>query len=475
MVFSSETFIFLFLPLFLVAYYLTPERLRSWTILIGSYIFYCWWRVDFLSLFVAVTAWAYACGLLIDKWGGQAKAKTTLIVGVIGCLAVLAVFKYCNFFIDSFATLLGTTPDQLGVHWRLILPIGVSFYTFHAIGYIVDVYRKDTPATRSFIDFAAFMALFPHLIAGPVLRFSDLADQFRHRDHSLAMFGSGMYLFTIGLSKKVLIADTVAPVADQAFAIATPTLIEAWLGAIAYMLQLYFDFSGYSDMAIGLGMMIGFQFKPNFNAPYISRSITEFWQRWHMSLSFWLRDYLYIPLGGNRKGTVRTYINLVLVMLLGGLWHGANWTFLVWGGWHGCILAIERATGWNKRSARSIIALPLTLLLVLMGWVVFRAENISDAFAMYQGMLGLNGLLPSPDFIANVTFEHLSFIVLAVSVVFLEPYVMKSSVGTLQVSPDGTATLNRSLAFSLSMTFLMVLSIAKLSEQSFSPFLYFQF
>jgi alginate O-acetyltransferase complex protein AlgI len=475
MVFSSETFLFLFLPLFLVVYYLTPDRFKSWTILIGSHAFYAWWRADFLVLFVAVTAWAYACGLMIEKWEGQARQKIPLFLGVVGCLSVLGIFKYLNFFIDSFAELLGTTPDGLGVHWRLILPIGISFYIFQAVGYVIDVYRKDTPATRNFVDFAAFIALFPQLIAGPILRFRDLADQFESRTHSLAMFCSGMYVFTIGLSKKVLLADAIAPIADHAFGVPGVTMTEAWLGAATYTLQLYFDFSGYSDMAIGLGLMMGFKFMKNFDTPYVSTSITEFWQRWHISLSTWLRDYLYIPLGGNRKGKLRTYVNLIVVMLLGGLWHGANWTFVIWGGWHGTWLAAERATGWSKVARNYAVALPLTLLIVMIGWVMFRATGVGDAITMYQGMLGLNGFMPRLDFLANISAEHIVFLGLAFMVAATERHFKEPAFDKLTVSGDGTAVLDTSLGYSLAMTALMVLSIAKLSEQSFSPFLYFQF
>ncbi len=482
MVFSSETFIFLFLPLFLVAYYLTPVRMRSWTILIGSYVFYAWWRADFLLLFVAVTAWAYGCGLLISRWEDRTRSKTTMIVGILGCLIVLGIFKYLNFFVDSFAVMIGTTPDQLGFHWRMILPIGVSFYVFHAIGYIVDVYRKDTPATRNFIDFAAFMALFPHMIAGPVLRFRDLTDQFVSRVHSLPIFTSGMYIFTIGLAKKVLLADTVAPIADQAFSLANPTMVEAWLGAIAYMLQLYFDFSGYSDMAVGLALMMGFRFKPNFNTPYLSLSITEFWQRWHISLSTWLRDYLYIPLGGNRKGPVRVYINLFVVMLLGGLWHGANWTYVLWGAWHGAWLAFERYRGIGKRTQARAFALPVMLLLVLLGWVMFRAANVGEAVTVYGGMLGLNGVAPGIEFMANVTRENLVFMLVAIVAVFAEPYFKKltdaeiaAESHNLSISADGAATVSPSLAYPIAMSLLLAVTIARLSEQSVSPFLYFQF
>ena len=250
----------------------------------------------------------------------------------------------------------------------------------------------DTRAAHRFIDFAAFIALFPQLIAGPILRYKDLEDQFQNRSHSLAHFSEGLARFLIGLGKKVLLADSIAPLVEAGFGADTPSATLAWLAAVAYMLQLYFDFSGYSDMAIGLGRMMGFRFPENFLFPYLSRSITEFWRRWHISLSTWLRDYLYIPLGGNQRGAARTYANLMIVMLLGGLWHGANWTFVLWGCWHGGLLAIERATGWSKFARRLQISHSLTLILVLLGWVMFRAASVGDAWVIYQGMVGQFGL-----------------------------------------------------------------------------------
>jgi alginate O-acetyltransferase complex protein AlgI len=253
MVFSSETFLFLFLPLFLAVYYCTPMRFRSVTILVGSYAFYGWWRVDYLALLFATTLWTYGFGRLIGAAHSQRAARVFLIIGLTGCLAVLGVFKYLNFFIDSFATLWGTDAAGLGVHWRLILPIGVSFYVFHAVSYLVDVYRKDAEATARFFDFAAFIALFPQLVAGPILRFKDLTHQFAFRTHSLTLFIYGTTLFAIGLAKKVLLADTVAPLANLAFTTDNPSMALSWLGSVAYMMQLYFDFSWYSDMAKGLG------------------------------------------------------------------------------------------------------------------------------------------------------------------------------------------------------------------------------
>ena len=473
MVFSSETFLFLYLPLFLAVYYLTPMRFRSVTILIGSYVFYGWWRMDFLGLLFLTTLWTYIFGRRIGAAKSPKAAKVFLIIALTGCLGVLGVFKYLNFFIDSFAALWGTDPAGLGVHWRLILPIGVSFYVFHAVSYLVDVYRKDAIATARFFDFAAFMALFPQLVAGPILRFKDLTGQFAYREHSVELFISGTTIFIIGLAKKVLLADTVAPLANLAFQTPDPSLALSWVGATAYMMQLYFDFSGYSDMAIGLGLMIGFRFRPNFDMPYISRSITEFWRRWHISLSVWLRDYLYIPLGGNRKGAARTYVNLMLVMLLGGLWHGANWTFVLWGLWHGGWLAVERATGRAK--ATDTFALLSTLLIVIIGWVMFRAADVTGAMGVYRGMLGLNGIGIAPGVALAITAESLLFLMLGIAVSALEPRLNQIAATRLQPGVTGDLTVMNALVPMVLMLGLCTFAVMKLAEQSFSPFLYFQF
>lgn len=473
MVFSSETFLFLFLPLFLAMYYLTPVRWRSVTILIGSYAFYGWWRIDFLGLLFLTTLWTYFFGRRIGAATTQKAARIYLTIGLVGCLGVLGVFKYLNFFIDSLALLWGTDADGLGVHWRLILPIGVSFYVFQAVSYLVDVYRKDAVATARFFDFAAFIALFPQLIAGPILRFKDLAGQFAYREHSLDLFLRGMTIFVIGLAKKVLLADTVAPLANLAFQTPDPSMALSWIGAIAYMIQLYFDFSGYSDMAIGIGLMMGFHFIHNFDTPYISRSITEFWRRWHISLSVWLRDYLYIPLGGNRKGTKRTYVNLMLVMTLGGLWHGANWTFVLWGLWHGGWLAAERATGRAK--GKDLMALGTTLLIVLLGWVMFRAATVTEAWDVYRGMLGLNGIWTAPYVALSITTESLVFLMIGVAVAALEPRLNRAAATRLQPDPIGRQTVMNALVPTLLINGLGVFTVMKLAEQSFSPFLYFQF
>ncbi len=473
MVFSSETFLFLFLPLFLALYYLTPWRFKSATLLAGSYAFYAWWRVDFLLLLIGTTIFTYLVGRQIRHAPARRIAKRWMAVGVAGCLGVLGLFKYFNFFVDSFAGLFGTTPEAMGVHWQIILPIGISFYVFQSVSYLIDVYRGDAPEDVRLLDFAAFIALFPQLIAGPILRYKDLAGQFRHRTHSMEKFTNGMLRFFVGLAKKVLLADAVAPIADLAFGTADPSLTLAWVGAVAYMMQLYFDFSGYSDMAIGLGQMLGFRFIENFDTPYVSRSITEFWKRWHISLSVWLRDYLYIPLGGNRRGARRTYVNLLTVMVLGGLWHGAAWTFVIWGFWHGGWMALERATGLDK--ARSGAALVRTLFLVLIGWVVFRAADMGQAVAVYGGMLGLNGVGMAPEAALALSGESLAFLVIAIGVAVAEPWMNRLTETRLMPQPGAPLGVIPAVVPTVLVGTAATLTLLKLAEQSFSPFLYFQF
>lgn len=349
MIFSTSLFVFLFLPLFLACYYLTPLRFRSLLILCFSYGFYGWWRYEYLLVIFGMSVVSYFAAQ-VTVWSTDERVRRWAVgVGVGFDLAALAYFKYTTFLMTNISAMsemfMGREIHVIDV----LLPIGISFHTFQSISYVIDIYRRDAPPARNIIDFLAFSSLFPQLIAGPVLRYKDLAAQFVSRTHSLELFAAGVYRFVLGLAMKVLVADSVAPLADRIFALTDPTLAESWLGALAYTVQLFFDFAGYSAMAIGIGLMIGFRFIENFNAPYVSRSITEFWRRWHISLSTWLRDYLYLQLGGNRKGRVRTYVNLIVTMVLGGFWHGANWTFLLWGAWHGGLMALERAMGVKKR------------------------------------------------------------------------------------------------------------------------------
>nr|WP_294972665.1 MBOAT family protein [uncultured Pseudomonas sp.] len=491
MVFSSNVFLFLFLPIFLGLYYLSGNRYRNLLLLVASYVFYAWWRVDFLALFAGVTLFNYWIGLRIGAAGVRTKAaQRWLILGVVVDLCVLGYFKYANFGVDSLNEIITSFGMQPFVLTHILLPIGISFYTFESISYIIDVYRGDTPATHNLIDFAAFVAIFPHLIAGPVLRFKDLVDQFNNRTHTLDKFSEGCTRFMQGFIKKVFIADTLAVVADHCFALQNPTTGDAWLGALAYTAQLYFDFSGYSDMAIGLGLMMGFRFMENFKQPYISQSITEFWRRWHISLSTWLRDYLYITLGGNRKGTFNTYRNLFLTMLLGGLWHGANFTYIIWGAWHGTILAIERLLG-VKAAPRVFNPLKwaLTFLMVIIGWVIFRAENLHVAWRMYAAMFSFGDWSLSELNRASLTGLQVGTLVVAYVVLavfglrqfYNAPLAEKASKAkaveptAVLAGNGGALAVMPVLAMRAALLLLFAASVLKLSAQSYSPFLYFQF
>ncbi len=498
MVFSSNVFLFLFLPVFLGLYYLSSNRYRNLLILIGSYVFYAWWRVDFLLLFVAVTLWNYMFGLRIYRAGVRSKAAQRWVLwGVAGNLATLGYFKYANFGMNNLNAALESFGFEPFLLTHVILPIGISFYIFQSISYLIDVYRGDTEPTENLINFAAFIALFPQLIAGPVLRYKDLADQFTGRTHSVDKFAEGATRFMQGFVKKVFIADSLAPLVDHCFALQNPSGGDAWLGMIAYTAQLYFDFSGYSDMAIGLGLMMGFRFMENFNQPYISQSITEFWRRWHISLSTWLRDYLYVPLGGNRGGTFNTYRNLFLTMLLGGFWHGANWTFLIWGAWHGTWLAIERALGVNAApKVINPLKWALTFFLVMLGWVIFRAENLEVAGRMYAALfsptlLSGEGWRLSELNSASISHLQIATLILAYAVMAfcgLRQFYRQQpraempgdavglSLGggaALQAAPRNVAATRYLVRGALLLLFCA--SVLKLSAQSYSPFLYFQF
>lgn len=465
MIFSSPIFVFGFLPAFLAIYYIVPARWRSAVILLGSYAFYGWWRLDYLALIFGMSLISFWAAAAAHKATTERAKRWAVRLGVGFDLAVLGYFKYTMFFLTGLSDLSAALGGADITVPSIILPIGISFHTFQSISYIIDVSRKDAPPARSLIDFLAFGSLFPQLIAGPVLRYKDLAAQFAFRIHSADLVLRGIGRFAQGLAMKLLIADNVAPLADRVFAAESPTLVEAWLGAGAYSIQLFFDFAGYSAMAIGLGLMIGFRFVENFNAPYRSQSITEFWRRWHISLSHWLRDYLYLPLGGNRKGQVRTYVNLMLTMVLGGLWHGANWTFIVWGAWHGAWLALERALGAKTKGSiwPAALAWPMTLLIVMLGWVVFRAETLGQAFGVYAGMVGVNGLPMSIDMAWQT--QPTEYAALAIGA--LLSVWGKDLAKAIETTPQ----------YAQRMTEASLLGFACLAlvAQTHSPFLYFQF
>ena len=383
MLFSSISFLFFFFPVFLFLYYVLPWK--NAVLLVASLIFYAWGEPRFVPLLLFSAALNYAAGLCIAR--STSRRKRWLVLGVSANVLLLAWFKYIGF--------LGEAVNEV-FHARLpvpeiVLPLGISFFTFQGISYLIDVYRGDVPAQSSFMRFATYKAMFPQLIAGPIVRYKQIAADIGERTLSNQRLLAGFQLFAIGLAQKVLIANTVALPADRLFnadynLLSAPT---AWIGLLCYTLQIYYDFCGYSNMAIGIGHMTGFTYPPNFNRPYSARSVTEFWQRWHISLSSWFRDYLYIPLGGNRLGPARTYLNLAIVFLLCGLWHGAAWTFVMWGFWHGALLIIERmgAKAWLDRLP-SPVAQAWTLFAVMLGWVWFRAADLPSAVGYMTVLFG---------------------------------------------------------------------------------------
>jgi len=482
MVFSSPIFLFGFLPLFLVSYYLTPNRHRTLVLLIASCVFYGWWKVSYLLLVLAIATLSYVAGHVAVFAAAPRVRLWAVRLGISANLAILGWFKYAYFVAGSYndaLTRLGANETGGITLPEIVLPIGLSFLVFQSISYILDVARGDAPPAARLVDFLAFSSLFPQLIAGPILRYKDLAHQFEHRTHSLALFNAGVRRFVTGLAMKILIADSVAPLADRVFALANPTMAEAWLGALAYAIQLFFDFAGYSAMAIGLGLMLGFRFIENFDAPYVSRSITEFWRRWHISLSTWLRDYLYVPLGGNRAGASKTYRNLVLTMVLGGLWHGANWTFIIWGGLHALyflpLLLLQRNRKYLHIVAKGRIfpsfvelgQILLTFLLVMLAWIFFRAESLPHALMYIQHMF---------------SHELLSFPVipgqmgaLAMTLLLIVWFILIEWRGRMWLYAIQHLGKNRPQLYRWGIYILLIFMIGMYMKSSETPFIYFQF
>lgn len=396
MLFNSYEFLFLFLPLVLLGYYfLFARRGRVVFLTLMSYAFYGWWDYRFCSLMLISTLIDYVAGHHIAKAKAKRRKQFWLVVSLATNLGLLGFFKYFDLFastVNSIFLITELSNQPIISLLNVVLPVGISFYTFQSMSYSIDIYRGIAHPVDRFWNFACYVSLFPQLIAGPIVRYHELEDQLRNRTHTWEKAATGISFFILGLAKKVIIADSAALLVRYAFETAAPTFSGAWAGVLGYTAQIYFDFSGYSDMAVGLGLLLGFQFPQNFNSPYKAVSITDFWRRWHISLSSWLRDYLYIPLGGNRKGEARTYANLIVTMLLGGLWHGASWTFVIWGAYHGCLLAIERTLGKRHLLDKAPHAVQRiwTFLLVMIGWVFFRCDSLEQAGAIFRGMVGLN-------------------------------------------------------------------------------------
>ncbi len=483
MVFSSILFLFLYLPFTLTLYFLTGKKYKNLLLIIASLIFYAWGEGLYLLIMLISIFINYLCGLLIDNHRGSNRSRAYLTVAIILNLGILAFFKYANFAVDNLNSVLsafGIGPLFLPpVH----LPIGISFFTFQATSYVIDVYKQKAPVQRNIINLGVYISLFPQLIAGPIVRFSHIAKEIVDRTTSRQDFAEGVRRFLFGLAKKMLIANPMALVADKIFSLPTGELTTslAWLGAVCYTLQIYFDFSGYSDMAIGLGRMFGFHFLENFNYPYISRSIQEFWRRWHISLSTWFRDYLYIPLGGNRLGPGRTYFNLVTVFFLCGLWHGASWTFVIWGLFHGLFLVAERTV-----LGRALKALPspfghlYTLLTVIVAWVIFRSESISGAGEYIAAMFGFacgSGVKYNLAMFltSKLELEMCLGIILSTPVY---PLIKRVEESSLEMCP---AKLNTTLYAGFILVGLMLLavvvyaSIITLAASVYNPFIYFRF
>jgi alginate O-acetyltransferase complex protein AlgI len=467
LVFSSIPFLFFFLPLFLAGYFLTPTiRGKNLFTLFCSLMFYAWGEPWFVLVLLASIAFNTIAAVVIDACSGRARVMA-LSGAVTANLLLLAAFKYANFLFANLDVLLRPAGVALNPP-DIPLPLGISFFTFHSLSYVIDVYRQRFRANRDPIQVALYIALFPQLVAGPIVRYKTVARQLQARKHTLSHASAGMRIFIIGLSQKVLIADPLAQLVEVVFDHTPhPSMVEAWTGLLAYTIQIYFDFAGYSNMAIGLGLVLGFTFPRNFRLPYTSLSITEFWRRWHMSLSAWLRDYLYIPLGGSRVGVVRTYRNLLTVFLLCGLWHGANWTFVLWGAWHGGFLVLERlglgrVLAWVPKPARWVYA----LLAVMGGWVLFRAHTLQEARALYAGLVGRYGLSSmSIDLHAALTASVLVPLLAGCALAVLPRWVHLPVWAPRLVAPaDAVWTFG-----------LLILAMIFVAAGTYSPFLYFRF
>lgn len=466
MVFSSLEFIFVFLASVLAVYYLVPPKARNIVLLLFSLVFYGWGEPVYVFLMIATITVDYICGYIIgrDLDSKPKRAKVTLIVSIVINLALLGVFKYYDFFAGTLNSLLGRGVfPTLG----LTLPIGISFYTFQALSYVIDVYRRDARVQKNIAAFGTYVTLFPQLIAGPIVRYADVDDQLRERTHSLTLFASGCRTFICGLAKKILLANAAGAMWNSLSAAAEPDALGAWLAIVFYTFQIYFDFSGYSDMAIGLGKMFGFSFRENFYYPYVSESITEFWRRWHISLSTWFREYVYIPLGGNRKGVGRTYFNLFCVWLLTGLWHGASWNFVLWGLYYFALLVIEKTFLLRLlERAPKFLRHIYSMAAVIFGWLLFVIEDVSSIGAYLSRMFGGTGV-----FATQITVYELvrNLVFLAILILASTPAPKKL---WYKLYSKGTPWR---VVQSVVCAIAFVLCTAYLVDSSYNPFLYFRF
>ena len=474
MVFSSFVFLLAFLLLVLLIYYVCPGKVRNLVLLIASLLFYAWGEPVYVLIMLFSTVFDYTNGRLIEYFQNKnrpGKAKVVLVIDLVGNLGILGFFKYADFVIGNINSITGAGLTLL----HIALPIGISFYTFQTMSYTIDVYRKVVPAQHNIVAFATYVTLFPQLIAGPIVQYKTVASELSDRKVTLTDFSEGAFRFTIGLAKKVLLANQIGSLWDTISQLHQMSAATAWLGAIAYSFQIYFDFSGYSDMAIGLGKMFGFHFLENFNFPYMSKTITEFWRRWHISLSSWFREYVYIPLGGNRKGMGRQLFNIMVVWMLTGLWHGANWNFVLWGIYYGILLMLEKLflLKWLKK-APAWIGHIYSMFLVVIGWTIFAQTDMSQLGRYLKTMFGIG---------AHGGADAVLLILLVVCSIDHRVWVRKickKSVDSENTEDDNIyqwCELSRGLTYAkpIIMVVLLVVSFAFLVGDSYNPFLYFRF
>jgi alginate O-acetyltransferase complex protein AlgI len=467
MLFSSLTFIYLFLPILFILYFIAKKEFRNMILLIASLIFYAYGEPKFLILMLLLVITNYCGALAIDKFRYSKFSKLVLILSILANIGSLIYFKYFNFIVDNINSLFHSS---WGIK-EIILPLGISFYTFQAMSYIIDVYKGECSVQKNLYKLALYICLFPQLIAGPIIKYHDVCEQIEKRNENFENICLGAKRFIIGLSKKVLIANILGATADKIFALAPDTFspFVAWLGIICYSLQLFFDFSGYSDMAIGLGLIFGFKFMENFNYPYISKSIGEFWRRWHISLSTWFKQYVYISLGGNRSTLTRTCFNLGIVFLLTGIWHGAAWNFVLWGLWHGFFIILEKITKFEK--APNILAIRIfkhiyAIIIFIIGWVMFRANDLSHAFKYILNMFGGLKWQDISDFNAVYEFGTVEIIALVAAILCCTP-IFKNILNIKN-------TVAR-IAINLWLIFLFVFSTIAITASTYNPFIYFRF
>lgn len=463
MLFSSMTFVFMFLPIVCALYLLSSKRFHNPILLAASILFYAWGEPKYLAIMLLTILINYAGAIAVEKFNHK---KLWLIFTIIVDLGLLIYFKYFNFIIDNINNLFHAHINAIDV----IMPIGISFYTFQALSYVIDVFRGDCKAQKDIYKLALYICLFPQLIAGPIVKYHDVAEQIEDREVNFDKVTIGVKRFIIGLSKKMLIANTLGAIADKIFTQPADTFspLVAWLGSISYTLQLYYDFSGYSDMAIGLGLIFGFQFMENFNYPYISKSITEFWRRWHISLSTWFKQYLYIPLGGNRISKNRTYINLGIVFLLTGIWHGASWNFVFWGIWNGFFIILEKMTGWHNDTDKlpvKILKHIYTIFVFVLGWVMFRADNMTYAWTYLKNMFGL---VKVHDITYTMMYyvDNIEIITLIAAILCAMP-IFRNMIH-IEKKPV-------KLLVNIWLLVLFILSSASIAASTYNPFIYFRF